>query len=105
MKPFGQALDEASTRTGIPVKQVAESAGVSYEQLKKAVQRHGSTNVEDAIRVARFFGLSVEEFLEDREAADLHEIAALYMQLSPDERRSLLGYARGRADATDPSSR
>jgi len=105
MKPFGQALQEASVRSGLSVKQIAERAGVSYEQLKKAVSRRSSTNVDEAIRVAKFFGVTIEEFLEDREAADLHEIAGLYMRLSPDERQSLIGYARGRADASDPASR
>ena len=38
-KVFRDALIEALDRTGTPLKEVAERAGVSYEQLKKVRYR------------------------------------------------------------------
>lgn len=52
-RTFREALIAATTKPGLSVREVAEWAGVSYEQLKKVVQREGaSTNVEDARKIA-----------------------------------------------------
>ena len=89
-KTFRDAFLAALARTGTPVKRVAEEAGVSYEQLKKLKGREGSsTNVEDAIKIARYFGYSLDEFIEDRTVQDRAEIVALYNQLTPRERAIL----------------
>ncbi len=95
-KLFRQALIEALKHTGKPLAEVAEKAGVSYEQLKKVRQREdATTNVDDARKVANAFGVSLDEFLEDQTAQDRLEIASLYSQLSEAERRLILAAARG----------
>lgn len=100
-KTFRDAFLAHLERTGTPVKRVAEEAGVSYEQLKKLKGREGSsTNVEDAVKIARYFGYSLDEFIEDRTVQDRAEIVSLYNQLTPRERAILR--AAGSADR-DPA--
>lgn len=95
-RTFRTALIDALERTGRSLASVTEQAGVSHEQFKKLIQREGSrTNVDDAIRVARAFGLTLDEFLQDDLATDRLEIAQLYSQLSPAERTLLRATARG----------
>ncbi|WP_435170779.1 hypothetical protein [Falsirhodobacter sp. 1013] len=96
-KLFRDALLEALERTGAPLKKVAEGAGVSYDQLKKLRQRDtGSTNVDDAVRVANFFGMTLDEFIGDDTAQARSEAVALYSQLTEAERTILRDAARGR---------
>lgn len=65
MKPnFRTALERALYETGRSLRSVALSAGVSYEQLKNLKQgRALTTNVDDALKVAEAFGVSIEDFL------------------------------------------
>lgn len=97
-KRFRQAFIERLEQTGETVAQVARGAGVSVEQLKKVRQRDtASTNVDDAVQIAHYFGLSLDEFLEDATIQERSEMLSLYMQLSPQERAFLLEVARARA--------
>lgn len=100
--------DALLARVGGPgqpsLKAVAEGANVSYEQLKKVKQgKSGSTNADDAVRVAHFLGLTFEEFLDDNLASDRAQIAILYSALSDVERQLLRDAARGRS-SRDPSA-
>lgn len=106
MKTFREALLERCGGLDQPsLKAVAEGAKVSYEQLKKVKQgKSGSTNADDAVRVAHFFGLTMDEFLGDTLAQDRVEIARLYRELSDDERQLLLDAARGRASRPPAAS-
>lgn len=93
---FRTALLRALEQTGVSLKQVCESSGVSYEQFKKVKQgKSQSTNVDDALRVANYFGLTLDEFLADDTAVVREEILDLYRQLEPGERWFLLASARG----------
>lgn len=61
---FRDAFMAALAATKIPVRRIATESGVSYEQLKKFAQgKTESTNADDAIRIARAFGVSMEQFL------------------------------------------
>ena len=98
VKRFRDALLEKLEQTGLSVAEVARGAGVSYEQLKKVRQRlDGSTNVDDAVRVAHYFGVSLDEFLNDSTIEDRNEMLDLYTKLSSQERAFLLDVARARA--------
>jgi phage repressor protein C with HTH and peptisase S24 domain len=67
MKTFSEAFQEAVRSTGRSVREVSATSGVSYEQLKKAMQgKTRSMNADDAVRVARAFGVTVEELLAGR---------------------------------------
>lgn len=98
-KTFRQALLDALESTGKTLAEVAEASGVSYEQLKKVRARDtASTNVDDAMRVARVFGLTINEFMDDDLAADRAHVAKIYSQLSPAERRLIAAAAKGMQD-------
>ena len=95
-KKFRTALLEHAGATGISLKEVADRSGVSYEQLKKVKQREdASTNVDDARRVANVFGLTLDEFLDDRTIESRIQVVDLYNSLSPQERRLLQAAAQG----------
>lgn len=79
------------------LRAIAQSSGVSFEQLRKMITRDGaSTNVEDAIRIARSFGLTVDEFVENDVVEDRDRIAAIFASLTEGERRVVREIARGR---------
>lgn len=95
-KSFRDAFIAAVQRSGWSISKVAERAGVSVEQLKKLNQgRSLSTNVDDAIKVAHAFGLTLDEFLEDETVSDRAHVVDLYNQLSESERKFLRAAARG----------
>ena len=95
-KTFRSALLAHVEASGLSLKEVADRSRVSYEQLKKVRQRDtASTNVDDARRVANVFGLTLDEFLDDRTIEDRIELVQLYNQLSPQERRLLQAAAAG----------
>ncbi len=61
---FSEALTQALKSTKKSLRQIADSASVSYEQLKKVKQgKSQSTNVDDAQRVAAALGLTLDQFL------------------------------------------
>jgi transcriptional regulator with XRE-family HTH domain len=95
-KSFRDALLAALEDARTPLRAVADGAGVSYDQLVKLKNgRSRSTNVDDAIKIASFFGKSLDEFMGDRTQAQRAEIVSLYNQLTPQERDLLLAAARG----------
>jgi lambda repressor-like predicted transcriptional regulator len=98
MKTFREALISALERENKSLKSVCESAGVSYEQMKKVIQRESAkTNVDDAIKVAKALGYTINEFLADDLASDRIEIARIYSSLSPEEIRLIREIAKGRS--------
>jgi transcriptional regulator with XRE-family HTH domain len=95
---FRAALRYWLSVSGRSLKQVADEAGVSYEQLKKVLQRDdASTNFDDGVKVARAFGISVDEFLGDPSSRLRSELLQLFQQLSPQEQQFLLDVARVRS--------
>ncbi|GGW24088.1 transcriptional regulator [Gemmobacter lanyuensis] len=64
---FKEALEVALKITGRSLRSVAIASGVSYEQLKGLKQgKASSTNVDDAMRVARAFGVTLDDFYTGR---------------------------------------
>ena len=97
-KRFRQAFIDRLNQTGETVAQVARATGVSVEQLKKMRQRESaSTNVDDGLKIAHHFGLSLDEFLGDTTVQDRNEMIGLYSRLSAAEQAFLLDVARARA--------
>ena len=97
-KRFRDAFIERLEQTGKTVAEVARGTNVSVEQLKKVRQRDtSSTNVDDAVKIAHYFGLSIDEFLSDTTIADRSEMMDIYSQLSDQEQAFLLDVARARA--------
>jgi transcriptional regulator with XRE-family HTH domain len=64
---FRTALEQALAQTGIPLLQIANRSGVSYDQLKKLLQKPtATTNVDSAVKVAAAFGVGLDEFLDGK---------------------------------------
>jgi phage repressor protein C with HTH and peptisase S24 domain len=62
---FREAFLSAIKNSNKSMRQVALDSGVSYEQLKNLSQgKSKSTNVDDAVRIAASFGISLEALLE-----------------------------------------
>jgi|GEM_PF-2185182 len=97
-KTFRDAL-LSRVKPGLSLKAIADGAGVSYEQVKKIGQRlDAKTNVDDAMKIAAFFGMTVNEFVDDHLAQDRAETAETYNRLSREERLLLQATGRGLAD-------
>lgn len=95
-KTFRDALMQIVAERGVSLRSVAVGTAVSYEQLKKLAQNKSrSTNVDDAIRIANYFGMSLDEFIGDQTQAQRQEILDLYSKLDAQERELLLAAARG----------
>lgn len=61
---FKEALEIALKKTGRSLREVCATAGVSYDQYKGYMQgKSRSTNVDDAIKMALAFSLSMEDFM------------------------------------------
>lgn len=98
-KTFRDAFIEARKRQGWSVERVAELAKVSKEQLKKLDQgKTQKTNVDDAVKVAHAFGMTVEEFIDDHFPEEREETVRLWLQLSDQERSLLQAASRGLRD-------
>ena len=95
-RSFRTALLDALERTETTMAELSRATGVSEEQIKKIKQReNASTNVDDAVLIAHYFGMTLDEFIEDRTAAARVESVELYMQLTPQERDLLAAAASG----------
>lgn len=102
-RTFRDALIDRMAGHDLSLRQIAAQAQVSYQQLKKMVQREGaSTNVDDAVKVARVFGLSLDEFLSDDLSQEREELVRLWQKLTPEERSLLRAAARGMRDKDQP---
>lgn len=96
-RTFREALLDTIAVTGLSLADVARGTGVSYEQLKKVAQRAlASTNIDDAVKVANFFGFTIDEFLQDNLASDRVAAIRLWFELTDAERGILRDAARGR---------
>ena len=101
-KTFRSALLDALKETGLPLSKVASGSGVSYDQLKKLRQRPlASTNVDDARAAANFFGVTLDQFLDDRSLTARVELVELRNRPTDQELETLRDAARGR-DALAP---
>jgi len=95
-KSFRDALVSITESTSTSLRAVAIGADVSYEQLKKLKQNKSrSTNVDDAVKIANWFGMSLDEFIGDDTRAKRDEILALYNSLNEQERAVVLAAAKG----------
>lgn len=95
---FRDAFLEHLARTGQTVAEVARWTGIPRGQLDKLRQgRTKSTNVDDAIEIAHFFGKTVNDFIglaPDDKAARFTE---LFSQLEAGEQDFLLRQLEGAA--------
>lgn len=99
---FKDALNQTLAKTGQSLETAAEGANVPLKALQTFMQDDtGALVVEDAIKVAEFFGLSLDRFLDDPKVANHIAIAQLYSSLPPLLKAQLEAYAQERSDAQD----
>ena len=99
---FKDALNQTLAKTGQSLETVAEGAKVPLKALRTFMQDDtGALVLEDAIKVAEFFGLSLDRFLDDPKVANHIAIAQLYSSLPPLLKAQLEAYAQERSDAQD----
>ncbi len=101
MKTFADALNEAVAEDGTSLRKVAIGAGVSYDMLKKVSSDGNRINYQDGLKVASFFGLSLEDFLGAEEGRLPYKMAHAYSQLSDEQRLRLLGYAEALSEQAE----
>ena len=99
---FRDALLRAIESHEVSLRSVATGSGVSYEQLKKLKQRpDASTNIDDAVRIAGYFGQTLDQFLQEPDGSAPHHVTEIYTKLSERDRQRLLFFARGLRDSQD----
>ena len=102
MRNFRESLLEKLVETGTSLRQVAEGTGVSYEQLKKLKQvETRKMNVDDAIKVARYFDLTLEELIAGQPASAQYQIMVVLQSLSAESREFLMNAAKAQFDAEE----
>lgn len=103
-RTFRDAFLDALNQSGQSLASVAKGAQVSLEQLKKLKQREtASTNVDDARRIANFFGKRLDDFIDGEVTAEDIEMLDLLHQLEPSERQFLRTAAKAQIAARDQS--
>ena len=107
-RKFRDAFLDALDQSGLSLRAVAIGSGVSESQLKKLRQReNATTNVDDAKKVAEFFGLGLDDFLDDPGLSRPVEIVELYSRLPHQLKLEFQAYARelsAGADLIDPEA-
>lgn len=87
---FRERLIQAMQDHGVSAAALAKGSGVSKDQIHKLVQRRvSSTNVNDAMQIARFFGMTLDEFMGEAQIDERARLAILLGRLTPDEREML----------------
>ncbi|MFW5655941.1 MAG: S24 family peptidase [Roseicyclus sp.] len=94
---FRNAFLQARDRTRRSVRGIALAAGVSEDQLKSLAQgKSQTTNVDDAVKVARAFGVTLDEFLEGKLGPSVEETIAVAGRVGAGARIPLADpYAKG----------
>lgn len=82
---------------GLTSAEISKATGVPKPLIDKLRQRRAeATNVDAAIRLARFFGMTVEEMAGSApENPEIAEILALILRLSPEEKALVLAQLEG----------
>lgn len=93
-RKFRDAFLDALNQSGLSLRAVAIGSGVSESQLKKLKQReNATTNVDDARKVAEFFGLGLDTFLDAPGLSRPVEIVELYSRLPHRLKQEFQAYA------------
>ncbi|MEO0946518.1 MAG: helix-turn-helix domain-containing protein [Pseudomonadota bacterium] len=88
---FREAFIRLVDEIGVSLAEISRKTGVSKPQLEKLNQRAvQTTNVHDAIRIARYFGMSVEEMIYDLRAESTEKLLGKIRSLPTGERLQML---------------
>lgn len=93
---FQEALMWHMDRHETTIAEIVASTGVSRDVINKLRTRpNSSTNVENAMLIAAFYGKTVNQFVMKEEATTSSRMAALFQLLEPEETRLLEAQIRG----------
>lgn len=93
---FGEALIWHMERHGKTIAEVASGAQVSSDVLKKLRSRPGSsTKADTAVKIAGYFGKTVEQFIHCAAVSPRERLAASLDLLDEREIQMLLSQIRG----------
>jgi hypothetical protein len=95
-KPFRHALMWHMEKHGTQIVDLVRETGVSRDVINKLKARpESSTDVENAMLIAGFYGKTVNEFMAMRESDEVSRTNALLGLLSPEEHQLLQAQIRG----------
>lgn len=93
---FRDALMWHMERHDTKIADLVRETGVSRDVVNKLRARpESSTDVENAILIAAYYGKTVNEFITKKEATEVSRTQALLDLLSPEEHRLLQSQIRG----------
>lgn len=93
---FQTALKWHMEKQGTSITDLVRGSGVSRDVVNKLLSRpNASTNVENAIMIAAYYGMSVNQFMELREVTPDEAAANLFELLSPEDRQLLEAQIQG----------
>ena len=100
MGQFREAFLWHIAHHGTTFAEMVDSTGVSRDILNKLKARpDSSTNVETGLKIARYYGKTLEQFIRCEPSDREREFGRLYAELTPQERQLLLAQMRGIVEA------
>lgn len=96
MTSFRDALMRHMSAHDTTIAELAAGAGVSPDIIKKLrVRDQATTTAEVAMRIAAFYGKTLEQFIAGAEAGERRKLSSMLDLLSDDEVRVLASQIRG----------
>lgn len=93
---FREGLIAHVQAAGLPVAEISRRSGVSKFKLDKLMSRKvASTNVEDAVKLARYFGTTVEAMCASSPDPLLQGVISHFHRLPPEEKRTVAAMLEG----------
>lgn len=101
---FRDAFLGALASNGIELSVMARKTGVSQAHLESLSQHpETQTSVEDARKIAAYFGQDLEAFLAETDLQGPIEIVGLYSQLPDHVKHRFQAYGSGRSESPGSS--
>lgn len=96
MTSFREALMRHMTAQDTTIAELAAGAQVSPDIIKKLrVRDQATTTAEVAMKIAAFYGKTLEEFVSGADVGERHKLASMLDLLSDEEVRVLASQIRG----------
>lgn len=93
---FREALIRHRDESGLTLEAVARGSNVPLATVGKLCRREGKqTSAENALQIAQFFGMTLEEFVGMAQVDDDAQILRIVRRLDPETKDILLRQMRG----------
>lgn len=102
-RTFNKALIWHMDRHGTGVAELSRATGVSLNAIKQMrIRPNSSTSAENAAAISRYYGKSLNQFLECDESVLVENLVGLIELLSAEEREQLERQVRGLLQTKSP---